>query len=174
MNRNLLLCLLSILCGAFLSGAGAAVRPQEVFEDPEGKYSLTLPKGWHAITSRDGLGRAQVDIVYQVREYGALKIRRIEVEKGTKALEQARREEQSLNFSLPGYAKGSIENFGAGVDAALLSYSFTNSGRPMIGRNYYLLVNETTIYLLRFTGSTNTLSPLRNQTDTIARSFKAR
>jgi len=175
MNHRLRICLLILLCGVLLAGSGIPASAQskgEVFDDPEGKYSLTLPAGWHVVTSRDGLGRTQIEIVYDIRESGLLKIRLISVEAGTKAIDVAKRdEEQSLRFQ-PGYAKGSIENFAAPVNAALVAYDFTNSGRPMIGRNYYLLVNETTAYLLRFTGTRNTLAPIRNQTDAIARSFK--
>jgi hypothetical protein len=168
-------CYALALLGALLMLAAA--QPQrggEVFEDPEGKYSVTLPAGWHAVTGRDGLGRIQVDIIYRVREDGALKIRPLTVEAGSKAIDLAKREEeQSLRF-LPGYAKGSIENFAASVDAALVTYDFTNGGRPMVGRNYYLLANETTAYLLRFTGNRNVLGPMRSQTDAMARSFKAK
>ena len=135
---------------------------------------MTLPAGWQVVTSRDGLGRPQVDIVYDVRESGLLKIRLISVEAGTKAMDIAKREEeQNLRFQ-PGYAKGGVENFAASVTAALVVYDYTNGGRPMIGRNYYLLVNDTTAYLLRFTGTRATLGPIRNQTDAIARSFKLR
>jgi hypothetical protein len=176
MNHRLRICLLMILGLALATSLTMPMRAQskgEVFEDPEGKYSLTLPAGWHAVTSRDGLGRPQVDIIYNVRENGLLKIRRIAVEAGAKAMDVAKREEeQSLRFQ-PGYAKGSVENFAASVNAALVVYDFTSGGKPMIGRNYYLLVNETTIYLMRFSGSRNTLGPIRNQTDAIARSFKA-
>lgn len=177
MNHHLRICLLMLLCGIWLTSSAISAQTQskgEVFEDPEGKYSLTLPPSWHVVTSRDGLGRPQVDIVYDVRESGLLKIRLISVEAGTKAMDLAKREEQNLQFSQPGYAKGSIENFAASVNAALVTYDFTNGGRPVIGRNYYLLVNETTAYLLRFTGTRNTLGPIRNQTDAIARSFKVR
>jgi len=175
MNRRRCFCWLLVLSGFTYSGVlGWAQTRGEVFEDPEGKYSLVLPPGWQAITSRDGLGRTQVDIVYRVREDGALKIRRVAVEPGTKVLDHARRdEEQSLRFQ-PGYSKGSIENFGTGVSAALVSYDFTTAGRPMVGRNYYLQVDDRTVYVLRFTGNRNTLGPLRNQTDAMARSFKAR
>ncbi len=177
MNHRLRVCLWMLLGGIWLAGSilsAQAPSQGEVFEDPEGKYSLTLPAGWHVVTSRDGLGRSQVDIVYDVRERGLLKIRLISVEAGTKAMDIAKREEeQSLRFQ-PGYAKGGIENFAASVNGALVTYDFTNGGRPVIGRNYYLLVNETTAYLLRFTGTRNTLGPIRNQTDAIARSFKMR
>jgi hypothetical protein len=147
-------------------------------EDPEGKYSLTLPNAdWLAIQSQDGLGRKQVEIVYKVREDGLLKVRRIDVEKGSKLLDVFKRDEgQSLTF-LPGYTKGPLEDFSAAggkIPAAVTAYDFTTGGRPKKGRNYYLMVNETTVYLLRFTGNRGTMEALRSQTDAIARSFKVK
>ena len=142
----------------------------EVFEDPEGKYSLTLPTGWSAVVSKDALGRQDVKIVYRVNEHGTLKIRRATVESEIAPLAFARREEEhTLRFN-PGYAKGKIEEFSG--DSALVSYDYTISGRPMMGRNYYLRVSPTTIFVLRFTGQRNILGPIRNQTDQMARSFK--
>jgi hypothetical protein len=110
-----------------------------------------------------------------VREDGALKVRRISVEPGTNAMDAAKREEdQTLRFR-PGYSRGAVENFAAGYkSAALISYDYTQAGRPKMGRNYYIQVNETTVYALWFTGNRNTLGPLRAQTDAIARSFRAK
>jgi len=142
----------------------------ELFEDPEGKYSLTLPSGWSAVVSRDGLGRSDVKIVYRVNEHGTLKIRRATLESEIAPMEFARREEEHTLRFQPGYVKGKLEDFSG--DSALVSYDYTTSGRPMLGRNYYVRVNPTTIFVLRFTGLRNILGPIRNQTDQMARSFK--
>ncbi len=147
----------------------------EDFEDPDHNYTLKLPKNWSAIVSKNGAGRNEVNIVFRgVREEGALQIRTITVEPGTKVMEAAKRdEEQTLRFR-PGYVKGAIENFAAGYSGALVSYDYTLSGRPKMGRKYYLLVNETTVYALWFSGNRPTMGPLRAQTDLIARSFKTK
>lgn len=154
-----------------------SVFPQsgEMVQDPEGKFTLQLPnKAWLAVISRDGLNRPQLDIVYRVREDGDLEIRQVIVEPGTKALDFAKKDEQTLSFQAPGYAKGSIESFGASSDAAVLTYDYTRGGRPMMGRRYYLRVSDNTIFVLRFTGNRTTLGPLRSQTDAIARSFRVK
>ncbi|HEX4950634.1 MAG TPA: hypothetical protein VFZ34_28475 [Blastocatellia bacterium] len=160
----------------------SALQPVEAqsntVDDPEGKYSVTLPNAdWLAISSRDGLGRPQVEIVYKVREDGLLKVRRLEIEKGSKLLDVFKRDEgQTLTF-LPGYTKGALEDFsvdGGKIPAAVTSYDFTQGGRPKKGRNYYLQVNDTTVYLLRFTGNRGTMEALRSQTDAIARSFRVK
>jgi hypothetical protein len=167
---------LGLGCGA-ATGWNATAQSNTV-DDPEGKYSVTLPNAdWLAISSRDGLGRPQVEIVYKVREDGLLKVRRLEVEKGAKLADVFKRDEgQTLTF-LPGYTKGALEDFSAGggkIPAAVTAYDFTQGGRPKKGRNYYLLVNETTVYVLRFTGNRGTMEALRSQTDAIARSFKVK
>lgn len=180
---------LTLLVGAFifsLIGADAVVAQSgevDLIDDPDGKFSLTVPRslkpsdGWHAIESTDGLGRKQIEIVYKVREEGLLKIRRLDVEKGAKLADIVKRDEsQTLTF-LPGYTKGALEDFnvqGGKIPATLASYDFTQGGRPKMGRNYYLLVNETTVYILRYTGNRGTMGALRSQTDIITRSFKVK
>jgi hypothetical protein len=42
----------------------------------------------------------------------------------------------------------------------------------MSGRFYFLRANDTTVYILRFTGERDRLKAIRNQTDSIARTFK--
>ncbi len=165
-----------------LGFGGSAFKPVEAqsnaIDDPDGKYSLTLPNAdWLAVLSQDGLGRKQVEVVYKVREDGLLKVRRLDVEKGSRLADVFKRDEgQTLTF-LPGYTKGPLEDFSAGsgkIPAVVTAYDFTQGGRPKKGRNYYLLVDETTVYLLRFTGNRGTMEALRSQTDVIARSFKVK
>lgn len=169
-------CLLILLTLSFF--VLFAQAQSNTVDDPDGKYSLTLPNAdWLAIASRDGAGRPQVEIVYKVREDGLLKIRLLEIEKGTKLVDVIKKDEgQTLTF-LPNYTKGALEEFSAGggkIPALLTAYDFTQGGRPKKGRNYYLMVNETTVYVLRFTGNRGTMEALRSQTDQIARSFKVK
>ena len=155
-----------------MSVIALAQEGREQFIDPEGKYRLTLAPGWIGVVSKDGLDRIDVKIVYKVTENGALRIRRNVVEEGTKPLDFAKRdEEQTLRF-LPGYAKGTTEAFSGGVDGALVTWDFTVSGRPMLGRAYYIRVNPTTIFSMRFVGLRSVLGPVRNETDAMARSLK--
>jgi hypothetical protein len=160
------------------AGIGADItRAQDSFDDPEGKYTLKLPSGWVAIVNQDRLtGKTDFLIVHGIRENGALKISTMEVDAKTEMLDvAAKHEQESLRF-LSGYTKGKPENFvvgGGQRNGALITYDFKNTaGQPQLGRTYLLRVNDTTVYLLRFTGRTNALSSLRNQTDMIARSFR--
>ena len=147
-------------------------RPQEVFEDPEGKYSLTVPTGWTPVVSRDGLGRTDVKVVYKNNENGTLKIRRVTIEGNVTPMEYAKQDEERTLRFLPGYVKGEAESFTGGVDGATVSFDFAVSGKPMLGRHYYIRANPTTIFVLRFTGLRNVLGPARASTDSMARSFK--
>ena len=147
----------------------------EVFEDPDGKYTLNLPNGWLGVVNTDGLGRNDVNIVYKVRENGALKIRVAEVDKGQDPMAYAAKDEQDRVRFAPSYDKISTEKFllGGSRVGALLSYDYKNAaGQPFTGRVYYVPVDEKTIYVLQFTGRRNTLGTLRSHTDLIARSLK--
>jgi hypothetical protein len=151
---------------------------QEVFEDPEGKYVVTLPAGWIGVVNKDGLGRADVNIVYKVRENGALKIRRVDdVDPKMELVDFAAKDESDRIRFVPGYDKISIERFviTAGRSGALLAYDYkTTSGQPFTGRTYYVRTDDKTVYILQFTGRKNILGTLRSHTDAIARSFKGK
>lgn len=172
-KRNFTLAfLLLMLTAAFAANALA----QEVFEDPDGKYSMNLPSGWLGIVNKDGLGRNEVNIVYKVRENGALKVRRIEDAEGKMdVMAYATKDESDRVRFNPKYDKIALEKFliGGGKTGALLSYDyFSTSGQPFTGRIYYLRGDDNTIYVLQFTGRKNILGTLRSHTDSIARSFK--
>jgi hypothetical protein len=166
-------CSLLFLSASIFSGF--AFAQSEVFEDPEGKFTLNLPAGWLGVVSTDGLGRNEVNIVYKVRENGSLKIRVAEVAPDTEPMDYATKDEQDRVRFAPSYDKISLEKFllGGPRVGALLSYDYKNAaGQPFTGRVYYVRANEKTIYVLQFTGRRNILGILRNQTDLIARSLK--
>ena len=160
---------------ALFAPAAFAQSAAEVFEDPDGKYIINLPAGWLGVVNTDGLGRKDVNIVYKVRENGALKVRLAEGIASAEPMDYAAKDEQErIRFS-PGYDKLSLEKFllGGNKSGALLSYDYKNvAGQLFTGRVYYLRMDEKTIYVLQFTGRRNTLGTLRSHTDQIARSFK--
>jgi len=163
-----------LFLSVFLVGAGAFAQ-SEVFDDPDGKYTLNLPNGWLGVVNTDGLGRNEVNIVYKVRENGALKIRVAEVAPDAELMDYAAQDERERVRFAPSYDKISLEKFllGGTRTGALLSYDYKNaSGQPFTGRVYYVRANEKTIYVLQFTGRRNILGTLRSHTDLIARSLK--
>lgn len=175
MKRHFIFAFSVLILAAVFSADALA---QEVFEDPDGKYSMTLPQNWLGIVNKDGLGRNEVNIVYKVRENGALKVRRVEDADGKMdVMEYANKDESDRIRFNPKYDKIGLEKFviGAGKSGVLLSYDyFSTSGQPFTGRIYYLKTDEKTIYVLQFTGRKNILGTLRSHTDAIARSFKAK
>jgi hypothetical protein len=166
------------LLALLISLSAIQATAQEVFEDPEGQYTVTLPAGWIGIVNKDGLGRADVNIVFKVRENGALKIRRADdIDPKMELIDFAAKDESERVRFNPGYDKISMEKFviNAGRNGALLAYDYkTTSGQPFTGRTYYLRIDEKTVYILQFTGRKNILGTLRSHTDAIARSFKAK
>jgi len=168
-------CSLLFLSASLFAAFALAQSQTEAFEDPDGKYVLNLPAGWLGVVSTDGLGRNEVNIVYKVRENGALKIRVAEVAPGAEPIDYAAQDERERVRFAPSYDKISLEKFllGGTRTGALLSYDYKNAaGQPFTGRVYYVRADEKTIYVLQFTGRRNILGTLRSHTDLIARSLK--
>ena len=84
--------------------------------------------------------------------------------------ETIRDEDQKLQF-LPGYVAGKEEDFKGSLNGKVFNYEFVRSGRNMSGRFYFLKAADDTVYILRFTGQRDKLRSIRNQTDSIARTF---
>ena len=53
----------------------------------------------------------------------------------------------------------------------IFNFEFVRAGRPMSGRFYFLKSGDSTVFVLRFTGYRDNLRSIRNQTDSIARTF---
>lgn len=164
-----------LLIMGFSTAANAQSAALE-YDDPDGFFHISLPSGWVPITNADPSGKQQLDlIVFRVRENGALKIRRVTVDKSVDTTDFAKKDEnERLRFLLK-YDPVTVEKFSANGPAMLVSYNFNNAaGQKMTGLNYYVRANETTVFILNFTGGKNTLGVIRNQTDFIARSLKGK
>jgi len=150
----------------------SVVLAQEVYTHDKVDYSFEIPSTtWRAISEPDA-AHEHPEFVYGDRLDGYLTVRKEVVEAGTTASELARRDQdQKLRF-LPGFVEGKQETFNGRLDGVTISYEFTRTGKPMLGRTYYLQADNRTIYALRFTGLRDKLSRIRNQTDQIARTFK--
>jgi hypothetical protein len=168
--RRLIIFLALTFLLAFLAFPAAA---QETFTDESVDYQLELPsKTWRIITKPDGLHQ-HAEFINGDRLDGYLQIRKEVVEAGTTASDVAQRDlDQKFRFQ-PGFVAGSKdEKFTGRINGVTISYEYTNGGKPMAGRIYYLQADNRTIYALRFTGLRDKLSRIRNQTDLIARSFR--
>lgn len=133
-----------------------------------GEYTLELPNQNWRVTNK----AANADIVYGDRLDGFLQIRRISIDEGSTFADAIDREQTAKLQFLPGFVNGKEENFKGVLSGKVANYEFTQSGKPMIGRAYFLKADDKTAYVLRFTGLRDKLRLLRNQTDAIARNFE--
>jgi hypothetical protein len=161
-----------ILTSAFLALSCSLANAQQVFTNDKIDYAIELPSTTWRIISEPDAAHEHVEFVYGDRLDGYLQIRKEVVDAGTTASDLARRDrDQKLRF-LPGFVEGKEENFLGRLNGVTVSYEFIKTGKPMLGRIYYLQADNRTIYTLRVTGLRDKLARIRNQTDLIARTFK--
>jgi hypothetical protein len=135
-------------------------------------YVVDFPSAtWRLIDEPDELHQ-HAEFVYGDRNDGYLRIRKEALDEGLTVDEFARRDQDQKVRFLPGYVDGKKENFIGRLSGVTISYEFTQAGKPMAGRTYYLQGGSGTVYVLRFTGMRDKLLRIRNQTDLIARSLR--
>jgi hypothetical protein len=154
-----------------LISATAIKAQQVVYSSDNVEYSLELPSSaWRVIQEPDSVHQ-HAEFIYGDRNDGFLRVRKEIVDAGTTVSDLARRDqEQKLRFQT-GYVEGKEEQFSGRLKGITLAYEYTSGGKQMAGRLYYLQADNRTIYALRFTGLRDKLARIRNQTDSIARSF---
>src|SRR5215210_5345182 len=147
---------------------------QQLYTHDKVEYSFDLPSAtWRTILEPDA-AHEHPEFVYGDRLDGYLTIRKEIVEAGTTPADLARRDQDLTLRFLPGFVAGKTDSFNGRLDGVTMSYEFVRTGKPMLGRTYYLQADNRTIYALRFTGLRDKLSRIRNQTDLIARTFKTK
>ena len=142
------------------------------YTSPKVDYIVDFPSPTWRLTDEPDEVHQHAEFVYGDRNDGYLRIRKETLEEGLTIREFARRDQEQKVHFLPGYVDGKEENFPARLSGVTISYEFTQAGKPMTGRTYYLQADDRTVYALRFTGMRDKLSRIRNQTDQIARTFK--
>lgn len=165
--------LTALLVLILLAASAVAGLAQETQVSDQGEYSIELPSSqWKSISEPD-TARERAEFVYGDRMDGFLQIRKEIVDAGTTPSDVARRDQDQKLRYIPGFVQGKQEEpFSGRLSGVTASYEFTKAGKPMMGRIYYLQADNRTIYALRFTGLRDKLARIRNQTDSIARSFK--
>lgn len=147
-----------------------ATSAQQLYTHDKGDYSLELPSAtWRSISEPEA---ANPEFVYGDRLDGHLTVRKEVVDPGTTPADFAQRDQDLKLRFLPGFVQGKQDPFNGRLDGVTISYEFVRTGKPMLGRTYYLKADDRTIYALRFTGLRDKLNRIRNQTDLIARTFK--
>ena len=150
----------------------SVVSAQQTYSNDKVEYTFDIPSPtWKSILEPDA-SHPHPEFVFGDRLDGYLTIRKEVVDPGTTPAEIARRDQDLTLRFLPGFVEGKQDNFNGRLDGVTISYEFVRTGKPMLGRTYYLQADNRTIYALRFTGLRDKLMRIRNQTDLIARTFK--
>lgn len=160
---------LSLLAAVLLSGT--AFSQSLTFSDDNVEYTFDIPNASWKMTVKPSPTTPNVEYVFTERNQGHFEVRKLSVKADAMMADIIADEEQKLKF-LQGYVAGKDENFAGKLRGNVFNFEFVRSGRNMSGRFYFLKSGPTTVYLLRFTGFTDSLRSIRNQTDFIARSFE--
>jgi hypothetical protein len=171
--RLTVLCLFVVLAtGAQLFATSAAAQEQ-TYNSAKVDYVISLPSAvWHLVGEPDEIHQ-HTEFVYGDRNDGYLRIRKERLPEGTAVREFALQDLDQKEHFLPGYiGGGKPEAFQGRLSGVTISFEYTQAGKPMTGRTYYLQADSHTVYVLRFTGMREKLARIRNQTDLISRSFK--
>ena len=152
-------------------------RPSALFQDhtyssPKVDYLVEFPSPmWRLVDEPDEVHQ-HAEFIYNDRNDGYLRIRKEALPDGQTIEDFARQDQEQKEHFRPGYVDGKGERFTGRLNGFTAAYEFTQAGKPMAGRTYYLQSDDHTVYALRFTGMREKLSRIRNQTDQIARTFK--
>lgn len=146
---------------------------QSDFDNPSVEYTFSLPSDNWKLVAEPSEFSPNVEFVYNYKKDGHLEVRKLVVEKNTLFGEIIEKEENALQFT-PGYVAGKEENFQGNYAGRIFNYEYLRSGQSMSGRFYFLRTDETTVYVLRYTGLKDKLRSIRNETDSISRTFKIR
>jgi hypothetical protein len=152
--------------------AAAAAQTRTYTNAGEG-YALELPSPSWGVVQRPYAKHRHTSFVYGGGGDCRLRIRREVVDRGVTPVALADEKEQELRF-LPGYVENKAEPFAGRLSGTKFTYEYSDGGRLMAGRTYYLQADKRTIYVLRFKGASELLKGLRGEMDSIARSFRLR
>ena len=167
---------LAFLCLFILAGLTAFGSPvfaqSHSYTSAKVEYVVDFPSPmWRLVDEPDEVHQ-HAEFVYNDRNDGYLRIRKEALDEGLTVREFARRDQEQKVRFLPGYVDGKEDSFTGRMSGVTVGYEFTQAGKPMAGRTYYLQADDRTVYILRFTGMRDKLSRIRNQTDQIGRTFK--
>jgi len=166
MKRFIFSVAVSLMC------AVALLAQSQTFSDTNVEYTFELPEATWKMIIKPSASSPNVEYVYSDRLDGHLEIRKLAIRENELVSDLIERDkEQKLQF-LPGFVTGKEEPFAGAFKGRVLNYEFVRFGKNMSGRFYYLKAEDNTVYVLRFTGLRDKLRLIRNQTDSIARTFK--
>ena len=166
---------LIILCICLMFATGTTKGQTRTFTKENLEYILELPSpSWQPISRLDI--HDHLEFIYEADPAnGDLHLRKRLVNAGATPAELFRFDEQWEFQRLRGYVVcGGCEgeSFAGRLSGAVFTYEFVSGGTIMAGRIYYLQLETRTFYSLRFTVRREKLATLREDMDSIARSFR--
>lgn len=164
---------LLVLLGIIFVCAGSGLAQGDTFSDPSVSYTFSLPDAKWRMTAKPSATNPNVEYVYGDRSDGHLEVRKIKVARDAILTDVIRDEEHGLRFNR-GFVAGREENFGGKLRGTVFNFEYVSSGRNMAGRYYFLRADETTVYMLRFSGEKDSLRSIKHHTDSIARTFSVK
>lgn len=159
--------LFSLVAGLLL-GVSAFAQSQ-TFNNANVEYTFEVPEAAWKMIAAPSKTSPNVEYVHGDRKDGHLEIRKLTLNPNQMLDDLIRDEETKLQFNL-GFVAGKQENFTGALNGKVYNYEFVRSGRNQSGR-FYFLKDGDDVYVLRFDGERNKLRSIRNQTDSIARTF---
>lgn len=160
-----------VFAAIVIFGISQAATAQEVFSDPNAAYTFSLPDAKWKLTSKPTPTQPSVQYVFIDRMYGHLEVKKLAVQKTDLLTDVIKQEEEKLQMSLLGYVAGKEENFSGRIRGVVFNFEYVQASKPMAGRFYFLRANDNTVYLLKFRGQKDSVRSIRDQTDSIARTF---
>ncbi|HNQ14072.1 MAG TPA: hypothetical protein PKM58_00825 [Pyrinomonadaceae bacterium] len=158
---------------AVLIIAVSASAQSTTFSNENVDYTFELPNPTWKMVSEPSKIKPNVEYVFGDRNSGYLEVRKLSVKADSTMADIIGDEETKLRF-VQGYVAGREEQFAGNLRGTVFNYEYIRSGRTMSGRMYFLRADSATIYTIRFTGYKEKLLSIRNQTDSIARTFQVR
>jgi hypothetical protein len=142
------------------------------------EFTLELPSPtWRWVVEPVGPHKRVEFINGDDRLNGWLSVRKILLDSDASPEDLFKRERREKLQFLPGFVvcdDGRALEFKGHLSGASFCYEYTDGGRPMVGRIYYLWADKRSVYALHFRAALERLPPLRDQIDRIARSFRVR
>lgn len=163
--------ILSIFITALL--ASPASGRARTFMDGGVDYVIEFPSAKWRAHKPSGIipARTRMEFTYADANSIRLLVRRKTVDSSMSPADMVRRR-QIRDQHVPGYVLVKEENIAGRLSGAKFSYEYSQGGERMLALIYYLEADNRTIYSLNFTGTADELLSLRDQIDSIARSFR--
>src|SRR3954452_23677655 len=122
------------------------------YTSAKAEFTIDFPSGTWRKTGEPDDVHQHTEFIYGDRNDGYLRIRKEALTEGTLVRDFALRDQDERTRFLPGFVNGKDDPFNGRLEGVTLSYEFTQAGKPMAGRSYYLKSDARTVYVLRFTG----------------------